>query len=274
MARPTSPLECTLDAWVQVLADFRAWIQPETPQTLAWKQRAFKGAVFGCKSRLVDDVEGMISEWRKNASADVDEGASAFLPVLLTAVAGASQPPDVSQLRGVPYFVDAVVGEGDQRQLIQLRTIPKAVRAQIVYISTNPHDAASISDQFCAYMTDDARRKFPVTYQFGENITEQWDMTVMDNSLYPDVVNSEAKNLTIITVDVTMVGLVPQVVGLDPEKDSVTDNGYNRKTGAVGGGDREFLLVEEADQVDALTNKTTRISADPITGETTEQELP
>lgn len=274
MTRPTSPLECVLDAWVQVLADFRAWVQPETPQALAWKQRAYSGAIFGCKSKLVDDVEGMIGEWRKYADAHPQAGESAFLPVLLTAVAASTQPPDVGQIRGIPYFVDAVIGEGEQSQLIGLRTVPKAIRTQIVYLTTNPHDASSISDQFCAYVTDDARRKFLVTYQFGQNITEQWDMTILENSLFPDVVPSDAKNLTIITVDVTMMGLVPQIVGLDADKDNITDNGYNRKTGAVGGGTREFLLVEEADQVDSLTGKTTRVSTNPETGDTTEQELP
>jgi hypothetical protein len=268
MARPLSPLECIQDAWVAVLADFRAWCKPETKFAAAWKERPFRQAVAACKAQLIDDAEGMLTEWRKSESANVTGGTTAFIPVMLTSVAAIEAPPELDQVRGIPYWIETTLPNDPQGRIVQMRTVPKAVRAQIAYFCTNPHDAASIADQFCAYMTDENKRRILVTYDLGDGVTDQWQMVVFENNLFPDLVSSEAKNMHIITVTVTMLGLVPQVVGLTAEWDATTDNGWDAATGAMGGsngGQDQNLgdLVTQSQLDDAV-----RIVADPLTGDT------
>ena len=277
-----SSLMCVLDAWVHVLGDFRAWFKPETPHGMTWKQAPLSQSIKGVKAKLIDDVEGMIADWRANKN-DTKEGQTSKLPVLLTAVAETAAPPEISQVIGQPYWTDVIVPNDPQERVVQMRTIPKAVRAQVVYITSNPHDASSISDQFCAYMTDDNKRRFAVNYHLGGGLVSDFKMTVLENSLFPDSAPSDAKNLTIITVDVTMIGLVPHVVGLGGEWDSVTDVGVDPDNGDVGGdnatgggqkpADQREAVVIRANLHDEEIGRHNRVDADPVTGEITDTEV-
>lgn len=265
MERPISSLECVQDAWTKVLADFRAWCKAETLHTRAWKHRPFKEAIAGCRASMVDDAEAMLASWRKNENTDVEDGGTAFIPVMLTATAVATQPPEISQIIGRPYWTDVLINTDGEDKIVQMRTIPKAIRAQVVYISTNPHDAQSISDQFCAYMTDDAKRKFPVFYN---GFAEPFEMTVLDNSLFPDIVPTEAKNLSMVSIDVTMIGLVPQL------HDQDTDVGFNPETGDLNSDYvHDYKVVITADLQDQDTTQHHQVNADPDSGDITVTEI-
>lgn len=279
MALPKSSYECALDAWIKLLAEFRGWCHAETSHTLAWKKRPLNQSIAGCKHHLIDDVEKMLAEWRSNTNASAT-GSTSFLPVMLTAVAPVLSPPDLSMVKGIPYWVDVTIPDDPDQRTVQLRTIPTALRAQVVYICTNPHDAASISNQFCAFMTDDLKRRFNVSYDLGAGLVSQWPMTVVENSLYPDLAPSDEKTLTIITVDVTFVGNVPQVVGLDDAVTGLTDNGI-QPDGTVGGDNGSGggqHSVEERDGVVVLADvlnpsRHVRVDADPETGVRTVTEV-
>ena len=78
---------------------------------------------------------------------------------MLTATALIDQPPDVSQLLPVPYFVPVVIKD----QLVKIRLIAKTVRTQISFYATNSHDARSVCYQFCTYMQDEDKA---VSYAF------------------------------------------------------------------------------------------------------------
>ncbi len=47
---------------------------PETVQTEEWKARQISTAIKSCPSRLMDDSESMLSEYRKSQNADVSGG--------------------------------------------------------------------------------------------------------------------------------------------------------------------------------------------------------
>lgn len=278
MAIPKSPLECVLDAWINRVADFRAWCKPESKHAHAWKTRPFSQAVGGCRAKLVDDAEAMLTEWRKNENADVSGGSTAFIPVMLTAIAAIEVPPDVGQVMGVPYWLNATLPDDPEQREVQIRTVPASYRAQIAYFSTNPHDASSIANQFCAYMTDDSKRRFQVSYELSGGLIDQWDMTVLENNLFPSDSPTEVKNMYIFTVDVTMVGLIPHVIGLDGEWDDVTDAGYDQLTGGMGGdnGGQDAslgLLVEQTTIEDEDAASQTVVNADPDTGDVTTEVI-
>ena len=268
---PKTALKHIQDAWIQRLADFRSWVMPETEHAHAWKMRPFHQAIAGAKSTVVDDAESILIEWRKNQNADVEKGSSAFIPVMITAIAPIQMPPDVSQVVGVPYWIDGAVGD----KFVRFRTIKTAIRAQTVYFSTNPHDAKSISDQFCAYFDDDFKRRFPVEFLIGTTEKTSSDFTILDNSILPDSIPLDAKNIYVVSMDVTMVGVIPQVLGLDKPWDNVTDNGFNPKDGSMPSTDTRNYddVVVQANVIEQPVSHT-QITADKDTGVVSDEKLP
>lgn len=163
MSLPKDSLKCIQDAWYKLLVDFRAWYMPETIQTEEWKKRDIQTAIKSCPSRMMDDSEVMLAEYRKSQNADVVTGATAFMPIMLTAIAMLDQPPDTMQLLPMPYFVPVVIGD----KQVKIRLIAKTVRAQLAFYATNAHDARSVCDQFCTYVQDEGKRRFQVPFDMG-----------------------------------------------------------------------------------------------------------
>lgn len=163
MSFPKDSLKCIQDAWYKLLVDFRAWYMPETIQTEEWKKRDIQTAIKSCPSRMMDDSEVMLAEYRKSQNADVVTGATAFMPIMLTATAMLDQPPDTMQLLPMPYFVPVVIGD----KQVKIRLIAKTVRAQLAFYATNAHDARSVCDQFCTYVQDEGKRRFQVPFDMG-----------------------------------------------------------------------------------------------------------
>jgi len=66
MSMPKDSLKCIQNAWYKVLVDFRTWYMPETVQTMEWKAWQISTAIKSCPSRLMDDSESMLMEYRKS----------------------------------------------------------------------------------------------------------------------------------------------------------------------------------------------------------------
>lgn len=253
MTMPLSVREAFQKSWGNVLKDFREWLLPDTADLTHWKTRPLKEAIAACPSRMVDDAEVMLSEWRKNQNSN-DTGMTSFLPVVLTAFDSVPSPPDASSIRGVPDWMPVILPQDPQKRMVRMRTIPIAVRAQIAIFTDNPHSALMFASQFCAYLTSETKRVMTLTVNVGDGITDDCEFVVLDNSLYPSKVSSEAKNLTIFTVDVTLNGVITQVIGLD-------------------GAENMQKVVIEADISDTENNSYVRWVADSVTGETWLQRL-
>lgn len=247
------------DAWIRLILDFRSWYYPENQFMKEWKNREILKAIRACPSRMVDDAESMLSEYRKSQVTGVTGGASAFMPILLTATALIDQPPSSTQLIGVPYSVPIEI-EG---KYARMRMKPTAVRAQIAFFATNPNDARSVCEQFCMYMTDDDKRKIKIKFDLGAGISRDFGFMVLENELFPSPVPSEAINLSVVVVDVTLIGYVPQVIGLDDNND--IDNGIDEEGKPL----EKPLIDAVVTQADSYSNDGhQRVTANRETGET------
>jgi len=266
MSLPKDSLKCIQDAWYKLLVDFRAWYMPETTQTDEWKKRDIKTAIKSCPSRMMDDSEAMLAEYRKSQNSDVTGGATAFMPIMLTATAMLDQPPDTMQLLPMPYFVPVVIGD----KHVKIRLIAKTVRAQIAFYATNAHDARSVCDQFCSYVQDENKRRFSVPFDMGMQHIEKSTFTLVENQLFPSPVPSEAINLSIFTIDAQLVGYAPQIIGLGGTNDNTVGNGYNPDGSSI---DKPLqdLVVIQADQYSVEGH--TRVTADRDTGDITVEHI-
>ena len=58
-----TPHKEALGRW---LVDFHAKFQPDTPQNAEWAQRESQKAMAWAPARMVDQVEEMLSTWKRN----------------------------------------------------------------------------------------------------------------------------------------------------------------------------------------------------------------
>lgn len=253
-----------------VLTDFKNWMVADTKPLYDWKHRP--KSIKGVSGKMVDDTESIIKQWRTK-SDDV------HIPVMLCAVGKVAMPPEVGQVRGIPYFQKAIIPTDPLHRHIKFRAMPTALRVQFVFLSPDQDSVGSLLNQFSLYMQDEFKRRFQVRYRLAPNVYTEWAMTIFDNSLFPDT-SSFQDNLEAGIMDFTIAGLVPQVVGLNPNG-SVADDGQpfysdatvdadSRNPGVNG----EWDVVVEADLfTEALQERQLRAKANKTTGETSVERL-
>lgn len=227
MARSLSSLEQIQIAWGYLLRDFRQWVKPEGLAMNAWKNAPLEKAIFACRSNMIDDSEAMLRAWDEHIKDDNGKRTT-FLPVMTTAIAPIMTPPEISQVVGRADWLMGKIAHYDK--LIEFRAMPSAFRCQIAFFCPDTHGAMMVANQFCLYFKNESKRTFKVPFEVGRTddgtpIVDEWHFRVLENSLFPDNAATEYKNLTIVTVDCTIIGSIPIVVGADGEWDNDTDKG-------------------------------------------------
>lgn len=209
--KPWSLQESFQSAWGKLLIDFREWFIPDTEDGEAWKTKPINQAITATKGRMVDEAEKMLEMWRQNQVDDKD-GSSAYLPVMITAFEAGGSIPEISSLRSMPTATEVVIGTDAHGRVKKMRTVAMGIHAQVAIFTPNPHSAISIATQLIAYLGSDQKRRVPLRFDLGDGIIDHWDMTIFDNNLYPSRIPSEAENISIVTIDVNLAGLVPQLI--------------------------------------------------------------
>lgn len=258
-----SSLESVKTALGGLLIDFKKWSKADTKAFDYWKRLPVHEAIKVAPSRMIDDIDSMLSKYRQQES---DKGYVAPLPVMFVALAQMVSPPDISAMKGVPYWLDTMVPTDPQNRMIKLRTIPRQYRVQIAFVCAEGDTCQSVINQFCAFLTDDFKRRIKATYDLGGGVKDDWHLTVMENSLFPDSVPTGQNNMAVNTVDFQVIGLLPQVVGLGDD-DDVDPDGRDpipRDDGTT----QEWSAIVEADLYGPVKEPTVqRAKADPATGE-------
>lgn len=220
-----SSLECIHMAWALRLRDFRQWCKPEGQAVYRWKTAPLEQAILACRSNMIDDSQAMLKAWEENQNS---QSHSAFIPVMTTAIAPIQTPPEYDQVVGRSAWLDVAIPHDPENRVAQLRAIPSALRCQIAFFCPDVHGAMMISNQLCAYFRHESKRTFEVAFELGfvgdKKLIDNWEFRVLDNSLYPDTAG-EYQNLTIVTVDCTIMGDIPLITGLDGAWDNYTDTG-------------------------------------------------
>lgn len=240
MNQQRSTREFVKTALCNVILDFQKWMMPDTAALEAWKNDPLPIVVV--EGRMIDDIQSMVDSYRKTGTAR--------LPRLFMAVQRIKEKPDASSLHAVPYDLKTRISTDPQKRNITIRALARAFRVQIAFLVNDPDSASSITDQFSNYFELQEKRRFPVIYQFSEDVSDSWPLTILDNSLFPDSASVEETNLTIGIFDFICQGLLPQVTaGLDPNQPAA------------------WSVVVEADMFkDRPSPYFTRLKADKYTG--------
>lgn len=267
-----SPLECVKLAIGKVLIDFHKWAMPDTKAFDYWKRLEVRNAIVVAPSRMIDDVDTMLSKYRQ---LETEKGFVAPLPVMIIALDNMVSPPEISAIKGVPYWLNTSVPTDPLNRRIKLRTVARQYRVQLAFVSAEGDTSQSVINQFCTYMQDDFKRRFMATYDLGGGVTDDWELTVLENSLYPDKVPTGQSNMAVNTVDFQIAGLLPQVAGLRNEDGSEdygegVDLDGRDPVDTPDGDTQEWSVIVEADLYSpADQTSVMRAKADKETGERT-----
>lgn len=285
VAHIKSSLECIQIAWGHSLRDFRQWCRGDGQAVHSWKAAPLKQSILACRSNMIDDAEAMLKSYQNHINSASEKGQSAFIPVMTTAIA-ADSPPDNDQVVGRSDWLPCIIEKDPLQRIVKMRTIPSAFRCQIAFFCPDKHGAMMVANEFCLYWKNESKRTFDVAFEVGyagENkITDNWEFRVFDNNLSPTIVLEDFKNLTVVTVDCTICGLIPVVTGLGGEWDNSTDTGeVGVPTGVdpiKGGIDpaidwADDLVVNEADVYDTGIHRHTKITGDVKTGVISQAEI-
>lgn len=254
--RVLSPKECVSQALAQMVLDFRRWLTPETQLLSKWRTQTVAYAV--AEGKLVNDFSKQLDSYRKKGGT---------LPILILSVQNIVGPPDLSQIMGTHFEVKHIFKNDPLKRRATMRTEPRAYHVQFVFVANDPTSADAFASQFCAYIRLMEKRRIKANYFVSPEIRDEWDLTIFDNTLYPDRADLEETNVTAGLVEFDLAGLVPQVKsGLPPlYVDEFTPE--DEKTS------EQFSLVIQADLFKDREGEKTfiRIDADPATDERTEQ---
>lgn len=233
-SRLLSPLESLQISWGLKLRDFKQWCQPTTQAVYAWKARRIESGLIVAKTKMVDDVERMLKAVAENDNAGAiddnsEAGTSAYLPVVVTAISPIEAPPEHDEVIGLPYWSNVILDTDPLQRKVQMRTMAVAYRCQVAIFTPDPHSCSSLANQFINFWKHEGKRTFPVIYDVGfagnDTVRIAWDFRVLDNSLSADSADVGLDNTYVATVDCTIVGAEPTVVGLGGKWDEVTDTG-------------------------------------------------
>lgn len=278
--KPWSVTEAFQNTWGTLLRDFHEWVIPDTDDLLDWCNRDARQAIGVCPSASIDDADAMLKWWRTNTNG-TEGGSTAYLPVMLTTFEAAASIPALSNLMGVPYPVDVPIPNDPQRRYFKMRAIPLGIRAQVVFFAPNAHSASFTAAQFCAFMSDETKRRQILKINMADGLVSDWTMTIFDNELSPSISSSQ-DNLKGWSVDVTLAGLVPQLIRQRGDGSGGGNSGGGGGGSSGGGGgsgtgpitDQPVVLPVVVDSHVQTPTVTVDIHADLVTGDTTIEVQP
>ncbi len=265
--------ESVQQAIARLVIDFRKWSVAETKTITRWKTKTPAYAV--AEGKLINDVSAQLDSARKK---DVT------LPLLIFAVEQVTAPPELSYVIGTPQETQVILKNDPEKRRVVLRTEPRSYHVQFAFIANDVDSANSFASQFCSYIRLMEKRRFKVTYNLAPDLTDDWDMTIFDNSIYPDSADVEEGNIVIGLLDFNISGLTPRVIKGLPQlypDDFGKGSGlggdiYDPKNPNYNGdsSESEWGITVEANLFKDRKQATfKRITADAETREITEEEI-
>lgn len=186
------------------LVDWFKGLYSDTTAVGEFKARAVAEAIKWAPSRMIDEAESMLAQYRKNENGPA--GKTTKLPIILLATDD--------------DFAGTQASSGGQhtgRELVQIeeggswygyRQIMHDRRIQVVIIASEGQSAGSLAAQLGSYMARPSKRYVDAIYPFGEYRVPA-PMTLDTNRIDWMNVKTDSKNLKILAGDLTFRCIIP-----------------------------------------------------------------
>ncbi|WP_085618864.1 MULTISPECIES: hypothetical protein [unclassified Pseudomonas] len=183
------------------------WFQglyADTPALKEFKARPPAQAMQWAPSRMIDQAEAMLAQYRKNENGP--KAATSKLPIVILATDDdflGTGPDWGGQHTGFKRIQILDGGSWyDHRQDMHDR------RIQVVIFASDPDTAKSMAAQLSAYMQEPQHRYFDAMYQFGQYKVPS-PMQLETKRIDWMRVNHDLKNIKILAGDVALKCIVP-----------------------------------------------------------------
>lgn len=181
------------------------------PTTLAMREycsRQYKEAVMMAPARMVDAAEEMMLKYFRVEDEKLVPTHPHKLPVIIAAIAKDTTPTGrdyTRQIADKQWF--QFPGDPKQR-IFAVRTSAVDLRAQIAVFAYDEPTARSMIGQLLLFLDETESRRFYSTYSFA-GFDSQWAVQIESPDSPAMSIATDAKNLTILTVDLTLKCDVP-----------------------------------------------------------------
>lgn len=199
-----TPLELGLGAYME---GYYGSLYADTQSMEEYTARGLATSIAWVPGRMVDDVEHMLSEWRKNENTP-GPGLSSMLPVVFIALAKDFQP--VLPEYGVAVArTDFAFPDDPQARNYKVTTSTNDYRAQVVFVAAEQASAHSLALQFHLWASQGPTgRRFGCEYEFA-GYKSQWPAVLETIDMGAVSSGVEQTNLTILVADLNVRSTVP-----------------------------------------------------------------
>lgn len=200
-------LEPVKAAFGQFVGRYFASLVPTTRPLERYVQRELDDAIKWAPARMVDQVEEMLSQWFR---ADHGPGPTKppELPAILVAMAKDYTPTGRDYTRQVADRMLVMILGDPKERLFGLRAVAGDIRAQLVFVATDEPSARSLAAQFLLFLDATENRRFGARHTFAGQATP-WPVQIESPGAPAMAIASDAKNLTILALDVTLRAEIP-----------------------------------------------------------------
>lgn len=185
---------------------FYASLYPNTKALTEFKARGFQHCFMWTSSRMADDIEGILAQWRE----EKHQGRS-DLPICLMAIRRDSMPTTASFAKQISQPVPVEL-QDDDGQLYGMRMAIMDRTVQVAFVGASFSDTDSLAVQFCLFAA--GNRRFYTSHDL-DGASYTFPCVLESNELMPEHVDSGQKNICIHKVDLLAHESIPLITDCD-----------------------------------------------------------
>lgn len=230
-------LQPVRDAFGGYMVGFFNGLLPTTKALQEYVLREPEKALMWAPARMVDAAEEMLASYQRN---DNNDGPTrpAQLPVIIVAMAKDYTATGRDYTTQIADPVHIAFPDDERERAFKLQTIAVDIRAQIAIFAQEPETAKSLAGQFSLYIDSPVNRRFASRWLFN-NFESFWPVQIEAPDVLAISVATDAKNLTMLAIDLTLKATIPLFRG--PGEDEFKNRNVSQATDDIPG----FGGVEE-----------------------------
>lgn len=191
----------------QFMARFYAELVATTRPLEEFIARGVAKSIMWAPGRMVDAAEEMLSLYAREAP-DAGPIKPFELPVMFVAMAKDYTPTGRDFTRQLADRDLVMLPEDAKGRAFGLRTVAADIRTQVVIAAMDEPTARSLAAQFALYLDTTDARRFGARFEFAGEAMD-WPVVIESPDVPAIAVQTDAKNLTLLAMDLTLRATLP-----------------------------------------------------------------
>jgi hypothetical protein len=191
----------------QLMGRFFASVVPTTKPLKGFVARPLERSIVWAPTRMIDAAEEMLALWLRSDTENAPT-TPPDLPVIIVAMESGYSTTLREYTRQVADRQMVMIPGDPKERMFGLRASAGDVRFQVVAFSTDEPSARSLAVQLLLFADETENRRFSATYRFA-GVDTDWPVQVENPDFMAAPIQNEAKNLTILAIDMTLHVEIP-----------------------------------------------------------------